>query len=48
MKNIITIFVMLVAVGCATTPTMKSIVGSYELQKDSLWEGSLLVLLESS
>jgi len=45
MKNLITIMIMLL-VGCATTPTMESVVGSYELQKDSLWEGSLLVLLE--
>ena len=35
MKNLITILILLV--GCATTPTMKSVVGSYEpkLGKDA-------------
>ena len=33
MKNIITILILFVAVGCATTPTMKSVVGTYEISE---------------
>ena len=33
MKNLITILILLVAVGCATTPTMKSVVGTYEISE---------------
>ena len=34
MKNLITILILFVAVGCATAPTVKSIVGSYEKKFD--------------
>ena len=33
MKCFITILILFVAVGCATTPTMKSVVGTYEISE---------------
>ena len=33
MKNLITILFVMMTVGCATTPTMKSVVGTYEISE---------------
>ena len=45
MKNLITILIMLL-VGCATTPTMKSVAGTYEF-KDEDGHTERAVLLET-